>query len=143
MTVVLYFATVAKRSGAAEVYAVASRELEAVALGRLLLHLRRVEPEWHLPLKERRRLAVALLEEGVADRHVIDQTGISRTTLWRIRRDLVDRPRRPCEPAFQSGLAVSNRAPASNGSSGPILHAQASSGNGDFEALARLLGGVA
>jgi hypothetical protein len=142
MSAVRRFANVAKRSGAAEVYAVARLELGARDLGRLVLHLRRVEPDWSLPLKERRRLAVELVEADVSDRDVLDQTGISRTTLWRIRRDLVQQPNRARKPALQSGESVSNRAPLTRRSSGPILHAEASSANGDYRALGRLLGGA-
>ncbi len=140
MSAVLRFANVAKRSGAAEVYAVARRVLDAVDLGRLLLHLRRVDSDWSLPLKERRRLAVELVEAGVPDSKVIEQTEISRTTLWRIRRDLVDKPNRAHKPALQSGEFVSNRPTLTRRSSGPILHVEATSGLGDFEPMARLLG---
>jgi hypothetical protein len=140
MSAVRRFANVAKRSGAADVYAVARQELDARDLGRLLLHPRRVDPDWRLQLKERRRLAVELVGVGVSDRKVLDQTGISRTTLWRIRRDLVQQPNRPGKPALQSGGSVSNRPILTRRSSGPILHVEASSANGDFGAMGRLLG---
>ena len=141
MSAVLRFANAAKRSGAAEVYAVAARELDAEELGHLLLHLRRVEPDWRLPSKERRRLAAELIETGAPDRDVLAQTEISRTTLWRIRRELVDKPKRAPDPALQSAGSVSTQAPATHRSCGPILHAEATSGNGDFGAMARLLRG--
>ena len=143
MSGVLRFAMIAKRSGAAEVYAVARRELGPVELGRLLLHLRRIDPDWRLSLKERRRLAVELIEAGVPDSRIIEQTEVSRTTLWRIRRDLVDKPNRARKPALQSGGFVSNRPTLTRRLSGPILHVEASSGLGDFEPVARLLGGGA
>jgi Trp operon repressor len=140
MSAVLRFANVAKRSGAGEVYAVARLELDARDLGRLLLHLRRVDPDGRLPLQDRRRLAVELVDAAVSDREVLDQTGISRTTLWRMRRDLVQQPNRPGKFALQSGESVSNRPSPTRRSSGPILHLEASSANGDCRALGRLLG---
>lgn len=134
------FAQVAKRSGAAEVYAIACRELDDRDLGLLCLHLRRVDPDWRPAPKERRRLAAALLEAGVADRNIVDQTDIGRTTLWRIRQELVDTPNRARNPALQSGEHVSKRPTATRRSSEPILHVEASSGNGDDRALRLLLG---
>jgi hypothetical protein len=142
MSAVQRLAKVAKRSGAAEVHAVARHELAPVDLGRLLLHLRRVDSDWRLPLKERRRLAVELVEADVSDSKIIEQTEISRTTLWRIRRDLVDKPNRARELALQRGESVSNRSPLTRRSFGRILHVEGSSGNSDFDAVARLLGGA-
>ena len=140
MSAVLRFANVAKRSGAAEVYAVACRELDAADLGCLLLHLRRVDPDWRPDVHERRRLAYALLEANVPDARIRDQLDVSQKTLARRRRELVDNAKCPRKPALQSG-ATRTKAPGRYcGSSGPILHADASSGNGDFGALARLLG---
>jgi hypothetical protein len=140
MSAVLAFATQAKRSGAADAYAVARRHLDVRELGCLLLHLRRVDPDWRPPLRERRALAVALLDAGVRDATVIEQTGLSRTTLWRLRRDLADKPNQPREPAFQCGGFVSNGATLTNGSSGRILSADATSANGDLDAIRALLG---
>jgi hypothetical protein len=135
------FANVAKRSGAAEVYAVARDELEDVRdLGRLLLHLRRVDPGWTLDMHERRRLAYALLEANVAGRDIADQLDISQKTLSRRRQELVDERKRACEPALQSGVSGTKTPSATRRSSGRILHAEASSGNGDFEAIGSLLG---
>jgi hypothetical protein len=65
MSAIRAFAKAAQRSGADEVYRVARRELDARDLGRLLLHLRRIDPDWRLRPKERRRLAGRLLEAGV------------------------------------------------------------------------------
>jgi hypothetical protein len=70
MSAVLRFANVAKRSGAAEVYAVACGELDAADLGCLLLHLRRVDPDWRPDIHERRRLAYALLEANVPNARI-------------------------------------------------------------------------
>ena len=140
MSVVLRFAGQAKRSGAADTYAVARRELDARDLGCLLLHLRRIDPDWQAPLKERKALAGVLLDAGVRDSTVIEQTGISRTTLWRLRREVLDKPKCSREPAFQSGGFVSNGAPAARSPYGPILGSDASSGNGDLEAIRELLG---
>jgi hypothetical protein len=140
VSAVLRFANVAKRSGAAEVYAVASRELDVAELGCLLLHLRRVDPDWRPDVHERRRLAYALLEANVPDARIRDELEISQKTLARRRRELADNAKCPRKPALQSG-ATRTKTPSGYGaSSGPILHADASSGNGDFGALARLLG---
>lgn len=140
MSAIRRFAQVAERSGAAEVYTVACRELDVRDLGLLCLHLRRVDPDWRPAPKERRRLAAALLEAGVADQNIVDQTDIGRTTLWRIRQELVDTPNRARNPALQSGEDVSKRPTATRRSSEPILHAETSSGNGDDDALRLLLG---
>lgn len=144
MTAVQSFARAARRSGAEATYAVARGELDDRDLGRLLVHLRRVEPGWRPAPKERRRLAARLLEAGVKDRDVVDQTGISRTTLWRMRRDLVGRSKPAPEAALQSGANVSNRPPStrrSPGSVSPPMGFSASSGNGDDRELRSLLGG--
>lgn len=141
MSAVQRFANVARRSGAAEVYAVARRELGPPDLGRLLLHLRRVDSDWSLDLHERRRLAYALLEAGVPDREIRAQLEISGKTLARRRRELVNKPNRDREPALQSGANGTKPATRYYGSSGPILHIEATSGNGDFGELGRLLGG--
>jgi hypothetical protein len=133
------FAKIAKRSGATEVYTVARDELEDVRdLGCLLLHLRRVDPSWSLDIRERRRLAHALLEAD-SDREIRDQLDISQKTLARRRQELVHKRNRAPEPAFQSGVSGTKTPPATRRSLGPILHAEASSGVGDFEAIARLL----
>jgi hypothetical protein len=140
MSAVLRFAGQAKRSGAADTYAIARRELDARELGCLLLHLRRIEPDWRAPSKERRQLAAELLEASVRASTVIEQTGVSRTTLWRLRRELADKPKRLREPALQSGANVSNGATRTRSPYGPILACDASSGNGDLDAIRRLLG---
>ena len=110
-------ARTARLSGAAEVYDYARGELSDRELGRLLLHLRGADPDWRPPPKERRRLAARLLEDGVSDKDIVAQTSISRTTLWRMRRDL---PRQPRKHAFQSGANVSNGGSPAHGSSGPV-----------------------
>ena len=143
MSAVLRFAGQAKRSGAADTYAIARRELDPRDLGCLLLHLRRIDPDWRAPLKERRLLAAALLDFGVTDSVVVDQTEVSRTTLWRIRRELVDRAKWARKPALEWAEFVSNGRPRSRSPYGPILCCDASSGNGDFEAIRRLLAGTA
>lgn len=143
MSAVLRFANVATRSGAAEVYAVASRELDPADLGCLLLHLRRVDPDWRPDIHERRRLAYALLEAEVPDRHIRGQLEISQKTLARRRRELVDNAKRPRKPALQSGTNGTKTASRYHGACGPILCADATSGNGDLEAIRRLLGAAA
>jgi Trp operon repressor len=140
MSAVLRFANVAKRSGAAEVYAVASRELYAADLGCLLLHLRRVDPDWRPDIHERRRLAYALLDANVPDREIRAQLEISQKTLARRRRELADNAKCPRKPALQSGAKRTKTPGRYNGACGPILHADASSANGDFGAIRRLLG---
>jgi Trp operon repressor len=140
MSTVLRFANVAKRSGVAEVYAVASRELDAPELGCLLLHLRRVDEDWRPDIHERRRLAYALLDANVPDREIRDQLEISQKTLARRRRELADNSKCPRKPALQSSAKRTKTPGRYYGSSGPILHVDASSGNGDFGAMARLLG---
>lgn len=143
MSAVLRFANVAKRSGAAEVYAVASRELDAADLGCLLLHLRRVDPDWRPDIHERRRLAYALLEANVPDARIREQLEISQKTLARRRQELVDISKCARKPALQSGANGTKTPGRYNGTCGPILHVDASSGNGDFGALARVLGASA
>jgi Trp operon repressor len=144
VSAIRHFAKVAKRSGAAEVYAVAQAELDDVRdLGRLLLHLRRVGPDWRPDIHERRRLAYALLEANVSDREIRDQLEISQKTLTRRRRELVDKRNRACEPASQRGVSGTKTPTATRRSSEPILHVEASSGNGDDHALRLLLGEVA
>ena len=140
MSAVLRFAGQAKRSGAADTYAIARRELDARDLGCLLLHLRRVDPGWEAPRVERRALASALLEASIADSKIVEQTGISRTTLWRLRRDGLDKLKCAREPAFQCGGLVSNGATLTRRSSPRILSAEASSANGDLDAILELLG---
>jgi hypothetical protein len=140
MSAVLRFANVAKRSGAAEVYAVACRELDAADLGCLLLHLRRVDPDWRLDIHERRRLAHALLEANVPDARIREQLEISQKTLARRRRELADIPKCPRKPALQSGAKRTKTPGRYYGACGPILSADASSANGDFGAIRRLLG---
>jgi hypothetical protein len=140
MSAILRFAGQAKRSGAADTYAIARRELDARDLGRLLAHLHRIDPDWQAPLKERRGLAAELLEAGVSDSTVIEQTGMSRTTLcgfagkWSTSRNALVNPHCRAPRMFQTGQ------PAMCRPYGPILSCDASSGNGDFEAIRRLLG---
>ena len=137
MNAVLHFAAQAKRSGAADTYAVARRQLDMREVGCLLLQLRRIDPDWRAPLRERRALAAVLLDAGVSDRAIIDQTGISRTTLWRIGRQIA---KGVCKPALEWAAFVSNGATLTRRSSGPILAADATSANGDLEAIRELLG---
>jgi hypothetical protein len=103
MSAVLHFAAQAKRSGAEATYTVARRELDAAELGCLLLHLRRVDPDWRPDIHERRRLAYALLEANVPDGRIRDQLEISQKTLARRRRELVDNAKWTRKPALQSG----------------------------------------
>ena len=143
MSAIRRFAQVAKRSGAREVYTVACRELDVRDLGLLCLHLRRVDPDWTLDMHERRRLAYALLEADVPDRQIRNQLDISQKTLGRRRRELVEKRNRRLQPAFQSGVTGTETAVATRRPSGPILHVEASSGNGDDRALWLLLAGPA
>jgi hypothetical protein len=106
----------------------------------LWVHLRRIEPDWRPALNERRALAVALLADGVVDTKIIEQTGLSRTTLWRLRRNGQDKPKCARKPAFQRDVSVSNGATLAKGSFPAILSADASSGNGDLDAIRALLG---
>jgi Trp operon repressor len=140
------FANVAKRSGAPEVYAVACRELDVRDLGRLLLHLRRVDPDWKLDFHERRRLAYALLEADVSDREIRDQLEISQKTLGRRRQELVEK-RKPA-----SGTRIPKRrlgdktAIATRRASEPVSPPwglSADSGSVDDRPLRRLLLGGA
>jgi hypothetical protein len=140
MNAVLHFAAQAKRSGAADTYAIARRELVVCDLGCLLLHLRRVDPDWRPDIHERRRLAYALLEANVPDARIRDQLEISQKTLARRRREVADNAKCPRKPALESGATRTKTPGRYNGSCGPILHVDASSGNGDFAAMARLLG---
>jgi hypothetical protein len=115
MSAVLRFANVAKRSGAAEVYAVASRELDAPELGCLLLHLRRVDPDWRPDIHERRRLAYALLEANVPDARIRDQLEISQKTLARRRRELVDNSKCPRNPHCRAARTGQKRRVGTSG----------------------------
>jgi hypothetical protein len=118
VTAIQRLARAARPSGAEAIYDHARGRLDDRDLGLLLLHLRRVDPDWRPPPKERRRLAARLLAAGASDKTIVDQTSISRTTLWRMRRDLVDSSNQAREGAFQSAANVSNRAHSTNGSSG-------------------------
>jgi hypothetical protein len=139
MSAVLRFANVAKRSGAAEVYAVASRELDPADLGCLLLHLRRIDPDWRPDIHERRRLAYDLLDAGVPDRRIRDVLEISQKTVARRRRELVDSEKCVRKPALQSGAERTKPAGRYHGACGPVLQADATSANGDLGAIRRLL----
>jgi hypothetical protein len=74
-----------------------------------------LESRFELRPKERRELAVRLIAAGYADDVVArNQTGVSRTTWWRICRD-VEQARNggltpPSEPSPGAGSSVSNRA---------------------------------
>jgi Trp operon repressor len=143
VSTIRHFAQVAKRSGAAEVYAIARRELDVGDLGLLLLHLRRVDPDWRLDVHERRRLAHALLEADVPDREIRDQLDISQKTLTRRRRELVQKRNRSLQPAFQSGVSGTKTATATHGSSSrvsPSCGFSADSGSVDDRPLRLLLG---
>jgi hypothetical protein len=92
---------------------------------------------------ERRRLAYALLDANVPDARIRDQLEISQKTLARRRRELADIPKCPRKPALQSGAKRTKTPGRYYGACGPILHADASTGNGDFGAIRRLLGASA
>jgi hypothetical protein len=142
VTAIRDFVRTAQRSGAEATYEVARAELDDRDLGRLLLHLRRVEPGWRPRPKERRRLAARLLQAGVSDKDIVEQTTISRTTVWRIRRDLVNPSDSGRKAALQSGGNVSNRPPSTYGSTDRVaapLAFSATSGNHDDRALRLLL----
>jgi hypothetical protein len=105
-----------------------------------------LEPRFELRPKERRELAIRLIAAGHADDVTArNQTGGSRSTWWRIRRDVEqahDGGLTPLsEPSPDAGSSVSNRPTPTRRTCGPILHAEATSANGDFGALGRLLGG--
>jgi hypothetical protein len=129
VTAIQEFAKAAARPGAEDVYDVARCELDDRDLGRLLLHLRRLEPDWRPPPKERRRLAARLLQAGVSDKDIVEQASISRTTVWRIRRDLVNLPDPARQAALQSGANVSNRPASTRRSSNFISAPRAFSAN--------------
>jgi hypothetical protein len=104
-----------------------------------------LEPRFELRAKERRELAHRLIAAGhgdnVAARH---QTGVSRTTWWRIRQDLEQADHGGLTPHIEAspdaGLRVSKRAPAG---SRPILHFDATSGASACDPIRELLGAAA
>ena len=111
--------------------------LDAGDLGRLALHLRRIDPKWKLGRVERKRLAVSLIESGESIDQVCAMAQLSRTTCWRLRtsENAQHVPNRPPEPAVQSAASVSNPAGAMDGtrvsvsgSRAPIVHFDATSG---------------
>jgi len=114
--------------GVEGLYETARHELDDRNLARLAGRLRRIDPAWKLTRTERRRLASALLELNLDFKRICRQTGISRTTLWRLREQVVDSPDRPPKPALQSGAHVSKRTLATNGSRPAIVHLDATSG---------------
>jgi hypothetical protein len=137
VSAVLRFAGQARRSGAADTYRVARRELDARELGCLLLHLRRVDPDWRAPLKERRALAGVLLEAG----SVIRRSSTRRASAGqRFGESGSKSPKGPATPHRNGPVFVSNGATLTRRSSGPILCCDASSANGDLEAIRDLLG---
>jgi hypothetical protein len=100
------------------------------------------EPRFELRPKERRELAARLIGAGHADDVTArNQTGVSRTTWWRIRRDVEEADNGGLtplsEPRSDAGLRVSKPPPAG---CSPILHFDATSGAADIGAIRRLLG---
>jgi hypothetical protein len=101
-----------------------------------------VEPRFKLRPKEARALAVKLVRAGVPDDHrAFRHLAISRTTLWRIRRE-AEHPRTGgltplFDPSPDAGLRVSKRPTPIRGLS---YHFDASSGAEDDRPLRRLLG---
>jgi hypothetical protein len=93
----------AERAGVELVFESAAEELDARDLGRLAVHLRRIDPSWRLGDRAARELALALLEQRVAPDEVARMVGRDRTTIWRLRRELRS------DPATQSGADVANR----------------------------------
>jgi hypothetical protein len=99
------------------------------------------EPRFKLRAKERRALAVRLIESGRVDDRWARRLGMSRTTWWRIRRELEGgrngQPTPTPQPSVDAGLRVSNRAAPTAGFS---WHFDASSGAEDDRPLRDLLG---
>ncbi len=119
------------------VYRQGRAALDAGDLGRLALHLRRIEPTWKLGSVESKRLARSLIQSGESIDRVCAMAQISRTTCWRLRtsENAQHVPNRPPEPAVQSAASVSNPAGAMDGtrafvsgSRAPIVHIDATSG---------------
>jgi hypothetical protein len=100
------------------------------------------EPRFELRPKERRELAARLIAAGHADdARARNQTGVSRTTWWRIRRDREQAGNGGLtplsEPSPDAGLRVSKRPDAG---CSPTLHFDATSGAADDRPIRRLLG---
>jgi hypothetical protein len=110
----------AEMYGVGGIFECARTDLEAIELGMLALQLRRValqkKDDWSLGHAERDELVTDLLAAGVEDRRICAMAGISRQTLWRMRRRVVQAAEHPPDPALQSGGLVSDRPPLGIGS---------------------------
>jgi len=128
----------AERKGGVEgVYEAARTELDDRDLGRLVERLRRIDPDYRLDRAERHRLLTQLIEAKVADRRIIRQLGVSRQTVWRVRRTLVQAPNGGLDTPLQSGAEVTKPAVPRDRSR---LHFDATSGAWDDRPLRRYLG---
>lgn len=130
-----------------EVWEIAKRTgLAPADLGRLAARLRSMEPpkvrvrgywtqgpRFKLRPKERRELAVSLLEAGVEDRQIRKWTGMSRTVLWRLHHEREQNGglTTTSEPSVHAGLSVSKPPNRTYLSNPPMFHFDATSGNSD------------
>jgi len=146
----------AELSGARTAWALAQGDgLSAPILGRLAARLRSLDPparvdsrgyrieteaRFKLKSREKRALAAALIDAGVADGQIVLWSGISRSTLWRVHQDRQNGGLTPLsDPASDAGLRVSNRPNVEYRSSLPMFHFDATSGGTDVDAIRRLL----
>lgn len=61
----------------------AQGRLDALELGRLARHLRRIDRGWRLAADQRERLVGLLREQGISNRDVADMAGVSLSTVTR------------------------------------------------------------
>jgi hypothetical protein len=81
----------ARLHGAEAAYANACADgLSPRQFGWLLVHLRRLDPDWRPAIGERHRLTRAMLEAGVPDQEIREALRISQPTLWRFKRERAD-----------------------------------------------------
>jgi hypothetical protein len=57
-------------------------------VGRMAMHFRRMFPEWEMDGELRRSLAMSLLQAGVAVRWVTEYTGLGKSRVYELRREL-------------------------------------------------------
>lgn len=91
----------ARRFGVEAVLAPAAQDgVPPRHLGRLSMWLQRIGPNFKPCNEQRRKLAIALLRDGVDRKTVCRHANVSRTTLWRLEHELPE-----TKPAAEYGTA--------------------------------------